>query len=588
MLTLFVSEGLTADTYITLLKCSNLPPEVQQLLKLSGQGVDLDSWLISAESSIDFLQENVRADRLVLYASLPHVLIHAVLAPLKQLKTPDQRELSNGFVAPDASWRIEHVSGGGQRDRVYLAPPLSQDGMTTLKGGEKLIFRRSGPREDRAYTEISQKLVHALELHYVDERNAYSRIDEHGDIEDIISIFDEPNEQRHKSVLVITIKRQDFYEYARLASMGLVFFFLFCRYRHQGYDADRSGREPFEHRDLHLFYNGAVKCGQNGYSYVRGCQIVFPPVTKGEIVKRYEQRRNRKDKDYAVFKALDLKTKEFIEVSCDPAKLPSSLELSPVFFDPEVLHKYKSDPSKYELGNRTIECKGTWFLPSYDYEDGLINAYLCDLGNLPYKEQEYWKLFNKTPKGGRLSQRAISNDFLCRPDYDPLSEVKQKIECLNKQPPAWWKPRGQGIARLVHYPLTKSTEEWSEAILRFDHLLVEGFNQKPLEEMAADMGRSPEKNWGSLKLVEECLLGKDFTEEQAKEAMEPLRKLHHLRTTLKAHLKPHEKENERKQALKDHGSFQSHFEALATDCDKALHLIMVTLGFSGEVKVASS
>ena len=176
------------------------PPEVQQLLALSGQGVEVDTWLTGAESSVGFLQDNARAERVVLYASLPHVFIHGVLAPLKQLKTPDQSELGRGFVAPDAGWCIEHVSGGGRPDRVYLAPPLSEDS-ATLKGGEKLVFRRSWPGAERASTEISQKLVHALGLHYVEERKAYCRIDEFGDIEDIITIFDVPSEQFGESVL---------------------------------------------------------------------------------------------------------------------------------------------------------------------------------------------------------------------------------------------------------------------------------------------------------------------------------------------------------------------------------------------------
>jgi hypothetical protein len=74
------------------------PPEIQRLLELSGQGVDLDTWLTGAESSVGFLNDNVRAERVALYASLPHVLIHGVLAPLRQLTNPDQTKLGRDFV----------------------------------------------------------------------------------------------------------------------------------------------------------------------------------------------------------------------------------------------------------------------------------------------------------------------------------------------------------------------------------------------------------------------------------------------------------------------------------------------------------
>jgi hypothetical protein len=41
-------------------------------------------WLSSAERSVEFLKLNVQSDRLVLFASMPCVLIHAVLAPIKE------------------------------------------------------------------------------------------------------------------------------------------------------------------------------------------------------------------------------------------------------------------------------------------------------------------------------------------------------------------------------------------------------------------------------------------------------------------------------------------------------------------------
>ncbi len=70
--------------------------QIQELLKLSGQGVDFEDWLTGAESSVEFLKKNTRSDRIVLYSSLQHVLIQGVLAPLKQLKNPDQSELGSG------------------------------------------------------------------------------------------------------------------------------------------------------------------------------------------------------------------------------------------------------------------------------------------------------------------------------------------------------------------------------------------------------------------------------------------------------------------------------------------------------------
>ena len=66
-------------------------PEVFEVKRLSGIGVDHVEWLHGAERAVGFLQDNARAKRVIIYALAPHVLIHGVLAPLKNLNPPDQR-----------------------------------------------------------------------------------------------------------------------------------------------------------------------------------------------------------------------------------------------------------------------------------------------------------------------------------------------------------------------------------------------------------------------------------------------------------------------------------------------------------------
>ena len=62
-----------------------------------------------------------------------------------------------------------HVWGReGRPDRVYLDAPLNKAG--PLRGGEKLVYLRQWAGSDRIETEVGQKLVHALELHFVEER----------------------------------------------------------------------------------------------------------------------------------------------------------------------------------------------------------------------------------------------------------------------------------------------------------------------------------------------------------------------------------------------------------------------------------
>ena len=185
-------------------------------------------------------------------------------------------------------------------DRVYLAPPLSPDS-TNLKGGEKLIFRRHWPERNILPPRSARSL--STPLRFTTWKNATPTAESASTVtwEDVIRIFDRPSEQPGESVFVITIKHQDFYEYAVLARMGVVFFFDFTRYR-PGFFSDWSNQQRFESHNTHLFYEGGVKPGMG--SYVNGRQIVLPPVTKRDIVRRYKQLRNPKKENYSVFKAL--------------------------------------------------------------------------------------------------------------------------------------------------------------------------------------------------------------------------------------------------------------------------------------------
>ena len=207
------------------------------------------------------------------------------------------------------------------------------------------------PGAEDVSTELSQRLVHALQLHYVEEVNAYCRIDELGDVDEVIKIIDRHSEEVGESVCVVTIGSDEFFEYARLADMGVVFFFDFTRFRPESFTR-WPNRGQFERDDPALYYNGCAVPGVG--SYINGRQIVLPPVGTRQIVRRYQDRRDPKKRQFATFKALDLKTGNRIEVSCDPACLsnyfePGSdlpLEMSPVFFRGRRATKVQGRPDK--------------------------------------------------------------------------------------------------------------------------------------------------------------------------------------------------------------------------------------------------
>ena len=192
---------------------------------------------------------------------------------------------------------------------------------------------------------------------------------------------------------------------------------------------------------------------------------------------------------------------------------------------------------------------------------------------MPYEEQLYWKSYNEKPKGP-ISRRAMKTDFEgCWDfDYNPLASLQDAVRELNRDQVPWWTLRSEKLLDQVHYPVTSSPDEWSNEILQLDQLVVEGFETRWLRNKAQSLGRTPDLKFGSLKLVEECLIGVGFAEDGARNIVAPLKRVHDLRSKLKGHAGP-EAVAIRQQALTEHGSYNKHFRVLCGECDESLRTI---------------
>ena len=541
-------------------------------------------WLVAAEDSVAFLKENAQSEETVIYASGPATLIHAVLAPLKQVTPADQKDLMHAFVQTDESWAIQRCYGGGEGHRVYLEAPLRSG--KSLSGGEKLVFRRSfdGVQKGESPVELSQKLVHALGLHFVSERNAYCRLDERGDIEDVIRLIRTELGPGRENLTVVTILAKDLSTYMTLADMALVYFFDFTRLKSGEFEG-WGDHARIEHRAPDLFYHGG---GIANASYVNGRMVVRSTIPLEQLIDEWKEKSNpTREKEYAKFKIFDRKNNVEVETSCAPEFLSNYFqksalpwEISPAFFRPDVLHRFKADPEKYSLDDRSISCRNAWYLRSYDInEAGQVHAYIGDLAGLPIEEQRYWQSFNEWPKG-TISKRAHESDILGEfsSEYDPLHLLKYKVGKLNAAPPDWWQPRGEAQMDAVRYPATDSTLEWANEIMAFDQLLVERFQLKPLRKLLEAKGRKAEGSWKSLRVIAETLVASGQSVEDAKALLTPLSRLHALRSILKAHSSVEEKAKEERQARATHGTLRVHFTDLAGQCDKSFDIILLALG----------
>jgi hypothetical protein len=326
-------------------------------------------------------------------------------------------------------------------------------------------------------------------------------------------------------------------------------------------------------------------------SYFRGFQIIRSHSTTQSIAKRIWEPEG--ERQYASFIALDWKNKAVKEISCDPKCLSNyftrsdlPFEVSPAFFKAEVLSKYKSDPEKYTVEERSISCRGAWYLQTYDInEAGQVHTYLIYLSRLPYEEQLYWKSFNEKPRAP-ISRRAFKSDFKGEwwDEYEPLSSLKQRLREIDKRKVPWWTLRSADLMERVHYPATPSPDEWADEILALDQLLVEGFEEKWLRQRAVALGQVLEPQWRSLRLLEQCLVGLDFEQDQAARTVAPLREVHDLRSKLKGHATDNARRELRSKAISEHGSYRAHFTSLCGECDSSLQQIIEAFRELGSTK----
>lgn len=346
--------------------------------------IDSDNWLVNAEASVDFLEANSTNDDIVIYASGSSVLMHGVLALRDKITPADAEDLQDSsFPMPDDSWCIQRVWGGGEEHRMYLEAPLSSSSQS-FQGGDKLIFRRSftGVTEGPSPIEISQKLVHSLDLHFLPERNAYCRLDSQGDIEDVIKVIQLNKGSTWDYLDVVTIQRKDLDAFMALSDTCLVIRFDFTRVRWGSFNGwgeiDRYNREEAD-----LFYNG----GTNGQgSYCNGAIIVRPQVSVDVLVRTWKDEESVSNCKYATFKIYDRKNEVNVETSCGPEFLSNYFqeselpwEISPAFFRPEVLHRFKADPEKYTLEDRSIGCRNAWYQKNLRYQRSRASTHVYRL-----------------------------------------------------------------------------------------------------------------------------------------------------------------------------------------------------------------
>ena len=531
---------------------------------------------------LQWLRAQQTRKRVALYAtaSAPGSLfLHAVLVPLHHLERPWE-DLNEWSGNPFDHRSCGLVYGGGQGARMELHSPWEDNQPAVLVGALQLVVGRSfdGRLGDRTYYELDPSITHSHGLHWLEERQAWCRFNDEGDVEELAGVVRTGRGEDDGATLV-WIDR--LLLETHLAATGTCLAQMFdC-----AWFSDVHRLRQLENISTYIDVDRTLCCKfaiEEDASIFRGVHFISARCS-AEQIGEAQFARHRGEREYETFVVQDFKHGRVVECSCDPKALASyfdvdsdaPFETSPVFFRADVLDRYKADREKYRLTDRTLSCRNAWSLKTYDVNAaGQVHTYIVYLGRLPLAEQRYWKSFNEAPKAP-ISERAYASDFEGRWDTQPdgLRDLKQTVRQLHQRSPSWFRLKQPDLLEGLHYPLTSAHKPWDDTIIDLAKLIVESLEHKVLLRISKDRGYEGDPKWGSIKWLRSALLALEVDEGYATQLVTPIDRVQFLRTKLAAHAGKNEAANIRQELLAEHKTPKAHIAALAEQLNESLTAI---------------
>lgn len=467
------------------------------------------------EDILSFLRNTTDEDVPVYISTSIDLYLYALIVPLDKLQ--------DNYVDDILKWNFP-VSGGygygysiehGNEVKPYWNEPIQSTGSKILDGTHPVFYCRcfSGYTQP-CYAEIDQRVAHTLDIHWVESKRAWCKLNEVGEIVPVAHYIHEGK------LLCCTLRSEELDSYLFLTNSCLVRLFEISR-TNDWSDIQEKRRESFSwnDEDNEIYANHFIYLDEQGQAHtsvLRGFQIIRCSRTGEEMVQRLV---GEEPKQYATFLIHDWKNNRCVEWPADPEQLGNYFEesdlpyeTSPAYFSSDVLSYYRQHPERFTIEDRTVYCRDLWSI-SYDInEEGQVFAYIIDLARIPYKEQLRWKASNEVPKAG-ISERAFRTDFLGEFDisHNPMESLKTLLRKFPQQDgngvdcPVWSMPKFSKTCNIdvLGYVRTDSDKEWREQIQYLSNIIIDGFNESYLKRVARSE-RCPEENlkkWRSLKVL---------------------------------------------------------------------------------------
>ncbi len=286
-----------------------------------------------------------------------------------------------------------------------LAEPLDHTALSISDRGIPLL--PSVRAEGIPDVDADQRLTHALELHHVEAKGGWCRLNRLGENVVVLRVD-------HADGFVCTLDRDAMDVFLATTDMSLVRV-VDVTTTSVGYDGPRAVLGP-EFSDpknevfLRTWMLGGRLFGVRGFDVIR--------LSPERRARAHSTMKGEEPREYATFKILDSstarpwsgsRTRRRLATISVPSELPFGT--SPVFFKPDVLTQYRTDPARFRVLPDRVQCVGTWSIP-YHARTRMGRCTCTSLtAALPYEEQLGWKRWNEEQKGP-IAERAFQQDFL--------------------------------------------------------------------------------------------------------------------------------------------------------------------------------
>ena len=418
-------------------------------------------------------------------------------------------------------------------------------------GIEPLIINRDFYRLREEYSEISEEFRLFHELYHDKKMDQYLKIDDVGN-EEVVAIV-KPDH--------IQIRLKEIRQFLAIKEMHLAIQFVF--HENSIYSLEELDLQAGDENKqdglmcwLHRYgdHDGLDNC--QTFSYLVGKRLVEPlPKSKSGFWPFAEETKEK----YEEF-IIDIdENGDEITYTSNPDELrtpadPENIRgvdndapsyLTPIHFSKKVLDKYYQEPRKYSVEDSYLRCGSLWGAYIDNHHEDIVCMWLGDLGrDLPYSEQQHWRLHNIPPTGGisktffdrQLGAQFKNSDMpehIFEQRYNDLQKMGQ--EHLGEQ---WLLPLSTVDAyhlNSLRIPATDEQRDFDEMVLSLTKVLIDSLNVVYLKKMIPFDKREKFKDKKSVTLLEDALNLNDIG--GATGHIDFLRKLQNLRSSGSAHRK---------------------------------------------------